>query len=155
MNKEIERKFLVSSDEWRYVKSKQKHIVQTYLASSETCHTRVRITNEKKAEFCLKSKTKGISRDEFEWKISLEEGKKLLKLAITGILIKTRYVIKEATDGMIWEIDEYNNKQLNGIIVAEIELKSERQSFYKPPYIGKEVTGIRCYGNWYLASLVK
>ncbi|PIX14750.1 MAG: adenylate cyclase, partial [Flavobacteriaceae bacterium CG_4_8_14_3_um_filter_31_8] len=34
-----------------------------------------------------------------------------------------------------------------GLIVAEIELNSEDESFEKPTWLGKEVTGIKKYYN--------
>ena len=39
-----------------------------------------------------------------------------------------------------------------GLIVAEIELADEAQSFEKPDWIGEEVTGDRRYANSSLAS---
>ena len=52
--------------------------------------------------------------------------------------------------GNCWEVDEFlgDNK---GLIVAEIELKTEDQIFEKPSWIGEEVSGDHRYTNASLA----
>ena len=54
-------------------------------------------------------------------------------------------------EGNKFEIDEFQNKN-NGLVIAEIELKSKKQLFKKPEWIGKEVTGIKKYYNSQLAQ---
>ena len=50
-----------------------------------------------------------------------------------------------------WEIDEFFGEN-TGLIVAEVELKSEEQTFDKPVWVGDEVTNDPRYFN---ANLVK
>ena len=60
------------------------------------------------------------------------------------IIEKFRYRIKAAN--VVWEVDEF--KGLNeGLIIAEIELKSEDQIFDLPEWVGMEVTDDPRYFN--------
>jgi adenylate cyclase len=45
-----------------------------------------------------------------------------------------------------WEVDEFHGKH-EGLVVAEIELEREDQSFEKPDFIGDEVTHDPRYYN--------
>jgi adenylate cyclase len=47
---------------------------------------------------------------------------------------------------LIWEVDEFHGKH-EGLVVAEIELDNEEQSFEKPAFIGDEVTHDPRYYN--------
>jgi CYTH domain-containing protein len=50
-------------------------------------------------------------------------------------------------DGKVWEVDEFEGEN-KGLIMAEIELVSEDETFSVPPWIGEEVTGdIRYYNS--------
>ena len=40
---------------------------------------------------------------------------------------------------MCWEIDEFHGDNA-GLVVAEIELENEEQTFAKPPWLGEEVS---------------
>ena len=51
----------------------------------------------------------------------------------------------------VWEIDEFHGVN-EGLIVAEIELKSEDQAFEKPAWIGEEVSGDPRYYNSMLVA---
>jgi CYTH domain-containing protein len=50
---------------------------------------------------------------------------------------------------MLWEVDEFKGEN-SGLILAEIELAHEEQSFALPPWIGAEVTGDIRYYNAHL-----
>ena len=65
------------------------------------------------------------------------------------IIEKNRYKIKDRN--LTWEVDEFFGEN-KGLIVAEVELQSEGQSFEKPEWIGEEVTGDPRYFN---ANLIK
>jgi CYTH domain-containing protein len=65
-------------------------------------------------------------------------------------LIETRRYIVEH-DGMTWEVDEIFGDN-EGLVVAEIELEEERQSFSKPDWVGDEVTSDPRYYNANLVS---
>lgn len=58
--------------------------------------------------------------------------------------MKKRYKI--AKDGLIWEVDEFFGVN-EGLIVAEVELQSEDQTFEKPEWVGDEVSGDPRYFN--------
>ena len=135
MPNEIERKFLVTNDDW---KKGASGIIfrQAYLNSDAERTVRVRIAADK-AFLTIKSKTINISRQEFEYEIPTNEAQQLLSLCETAALEKYRYTVQ--VDGFTWEIDEFlgSNK---GLIIAEIELEYETQSFTKPNWLGDEVS---------------
>jgi CYTH domain-containing protein len=60
------------------------------------------------------------------------------------VLSKTRYEIK--IENNLWEVDVFEGK-LDGLIIAEIELESEDESFNKPVWLGREVTNDLSYLN--------
>ena len=70
-------------------------------------------------------------------------------LAEKPLIEKKRY--KVPFDGLTWEIDEFFGDNA-GLIVAEVELKSETQMFQKPPWVGEEVTADPRYFN---SNLIK
>jgi adenylate cyclase len=70
-------------------------------------------------------------------------------LAEKPIIEKNRYKIPY--EGLMWEIDEFFGEN-QGLIVAEVELKSEDQAFKKPEWVGAEVTGDPRYFNSNLIS---
>jgi adenylate cyclase len=92
----------------------------------------------------IKSKTKGISRSEFEYDIPSSEATQLLQLCEGPLIEKIRHlvIIGEHT----WEIDEFSGDN-QGLIIAEIELSSEDESFEKPAWLGKEVSDDARYYN--------
>jgi CYTH domain-containing protein len=53
--------------------------------------------------------------------------------------------------GFTWEVDEFLGEN-EGLVVAEIELKSENEQFEKPVWIGEEVTHDPRYFNASLSS---
>ena len=88
----------------------------------------------------------GATRFEWEKEIPADEAKALLSLAETGVIDKTRHLVKN-TDGIhTWEVDEFHGDN-DGLIVAEIELEDENEPFDKPSWLGEEVTGDPRYYN--------
>ena len=145
MNIEIERKFLVNSNDFKKESYQKNYIKQGFLNSDKERIVRVRLNND--VGFLTikgKSNASGLSRFEWEKEISKTEAEELFNLCEKGIIEKYRYLVK--TDKHIYEVDEFmgNNK---GLIVAEIELESEDESFLKPNWLAKEVTGIVKYYN--------
>lgn len=143
---EIERKFLVKGDEWKVLADPVSY-AQGYLQADEQRTVRVRIAGNS-GYLTIKGKSGGMSRVEFEYMIPLEDARELLKLSISSIIEKKRSKI--LWDGKIWDIDEFEGKN-KGLILAEIELKSEDEIFTIPPWIGEEVTGDIHYYNAYLS----
>jgi len=149
MFREIERKFLVAGD-FRSSVTGSMRITQGYLSSVPERTVRVRIMGERGFITVKgKSSASGASRFEWEKEISVEEAGKLLDLCEPGIIDKTRHIVE--VEGYIFEVDEFHGNN-EGLILAEIELSSEHQTFVKPEWLGKEVTGDR---NYYNSMLMK
>ncbi len=154
MAREIERKFLVKSDDWKALAFKQTHFAQGYLndisEASAKSSVRVRIEGER-ANMNIKSLEIGLSRDEYEYEIPLEEGKQILqKLAAGPVIEKIRYLVKVGQH--TWEIDEFLGANL-GLVVAEVEMDSEDEKIEIPSWSGKEVTNISRYYNVSLSKV--
>ena len=144
MGIEIERKFLVINDNWRSL-AQGKVYRQGYISTNNKMTTvRVRIIGEQ-AYLTIKSKTEGISRQEFEYPIPFEDGKIMLdNLCDRPLIEKTRYQINH--DSLIWEIDEFQGEN-QGLIIAEVELENESQIINLPDWVGKEVSDDPKYYN--------
>jgi adenylate cyclase len=147
MGMEIERKFLLVNDDWRQSGIKGLHLSQGYL-NEEGNTVRVR-TADDKGYLTIKSKTKGISRMEFEYEIPLGDAMQLLTLSQTPVVEKYRYRIP--FEGHLWEVDEFCGDN-SGLVVAEVELKSEEEPYVKPAWIGEEVSADKRYRNTNLAK---
>ena len=147
---EIERKFLVNSNDFKTEAFAQNRIAQGYLSSIPGRTVRVRIKGNK-GFLTIKgaSNDSGLSRFEWEKEIPVDEAKELLKLCEKGIIDKTRFEVKIGNH--IFEIDEFYGEN-EGLIMAEIELKSETEPFEKPSWLGIEVTNDKRYYNSYLSQ---
>jgi len=150
MHQEIERKFLVKSEEYRKVAFKHYRILQAYICSGHGHTVRVRIKGDN-GFLTIKgpSYDGGLSRLEWEKEIEVSEVENLLQICQPGIIDKTRYEIKSGKH--IIEVDEFHADN-QGLTVAEIELSSAEEQWESPAWLGEEVTGIKKYYN---ASLTK
>lgn len=149
MPEEIERKFLVKGDSWRKL-AQPELFRQGYLAASGNCLVRLR-TEGNRGVLTIKGKRRGIAGSEFEYEIPLADCEAMLSsLALPGIIEKRRYRI--FFEGDEWVIDEFLGEN-SGLIVAEIELSSETQSFAKPDWVGEEVSLDSRYTNYSLSQL--
>ena len=148
---EKERKFKVKSKKFISFSHKVINIKQGYLSKGNNLAIRIRIS-DKKAYLCIKGPTSknGISRFEFDKKISLIEGNKLLKLCLPRIIFKKRYLIEYKKQ--LFEVDVFEGF-LKGLVLAEIELNSESQKVYLPEWVGEEVTGVKSFYNSQLSKL--
>lgn len=143
---EIERKFLLKSDAYKNEGVLQERIVQGFLNTHEERTVRVRINGDF-AYLTIKGKSNesGTSRFEWEKEISLAEAEALLLLCEEGIIEKTRYVVPKGQH--IFEIDEFHGAN-EGLVIAEIELNNEDETYEQPDWLGDEVTGdIRYYNS--------
>ena len=150
--KEIERKFLVKSDAYKLQASKYHHIVQAYLSKDPSRSVRIRI-KDAMAYITIKgaSSASGMSRFEWEKEIPVEEARELMKLALPGRIEKVRYIIPADGD-LFFEVDEFLGNHV-GLVLAEIELPDEKTNFFKPDWLGDEVTGQKEYYNSYLSGV--
>lgn len=149
MHIEIERKFLVIGDYKPLVEGKIG-IKQGYLSRNKNSTVRIRITNSK-GFITVKGESDSTGRSRFEWEkeISRNEAELLLGLCEGHIIEKTRYVIDNGFH--VYEIDEFEGKN-KGLVMVEVELKSENEQFEMPPWMGKEVTNNPRYYNSYLSK---
>ena len=144
MGLEIERKFLVAGD-FKPFANKATRIIQGYLSSVPERTVRVRIKDDK-GFLTVKGRSSKSGTTRFEWEkeIPVGEAQELIAICESGVIDKTRYIVEAGRH--IYEIDEFHGDN-QGLIVAEIELASEDETFAKPQWLGKEVTGDTRYYN--------
>lgn len=142
---EIERKFLVNSKAFLNEYKNSYRIVQGYLSSVPERTVRVRIKGDK-GYLTIKGKSNesGLSRMEWEKEIDVNEAESLLQICESGVIDKIRYDIELGNHTFEVDVFEGENK---GLIIAEVELQSENESFEKPDWLGEEVTGDERYYN--------
>lgn len=153
---EIERKFLVTSTEFQSESIRSNRIVQGYLNSNPERTVRIRIKGTQ-AFITIKGKgnESGTTRFEWEKEIKVTEAEQLLLLCEDGVIDKVCYEIPFGKH--LYEVDVFEGDN-KGLIIAEIELEDENESFEKPHWLGEEVTGddryynaslsISSYKNW-------
>lgn len=146
---EIERKFLVLSDDFINEAFSKKRIVQAYLNSNPERTVRIRI-KEDKGFLTIKGKgnATGTTRLEWETEIPLRDAEKLLTICESSTIDKIRHEVKVGNH--VYEVDVFAGEN-EGLIVAEIELKFEDEVFEKPSWLGKEVTNDEHFYNAYLS----
>ncbi|WP_373017016.1 CYTH domain-containing protein [Thiomicrorhabdus sp.] len=148
MAREIERKFLLKNSEWKKHAFKQTHFAQGYLNdisdASAKSSVRVRLEGDH-ANMNIKSLEIGLSRDEYEFTIPVEDAKKMLATLTVGPVIeKIRYLVKYGNH--TWEIDEFLGDNA-GLVVAEVEMETEEDSVALPEWAGQEVTEVARFYN--------
>ncbi len=146
---EIERKFLVKEDIFKELAVRKRLIVQGFLSRDPERTVRIRLS-EKKGKLTVKglASEDGLKRFEWEAELSQTEAESLLDFCLDGIIEKMRYDIPVGDH--LYEVDEFFGSN-EGLIIAEIELNSEHESFERPNWIGEEVTGQIKYYNSYLS----
>ena len=144
MSKEIERKFLLSSDSWRDAVVESNYMKQGYLAATGAT-VRVRVL-QKEAFLTIKGKPTGLVRNEYEYPIPREDAEEMLSsLAVYPPVEKFRHIIP-AEDGLFWEVDEYLNANFP-LFTAEIELPDTETSFALPDWVGEDISCDNRYTN--------
>ena len=144
MATEIERKFLLKDDSWRKTADVGVPFHQGYLIGAQRASVRVRIEGEQ-ANINIKSATLGVSRQEYEYPIPLDEARELLDtLCEKPQIEKVRHLLHYGNH--TWEIDVFGGDNA-GLVVAEIELASEDEPFERPPWLGEEVSHDTRYYN--------
>ncbi len=144
MGIEIERKFLVDHKQWQQLtKPAGTKMQQGYMVNEADRTIRLRIT-DKQAYLTFKSGTAGISRNEYEYEIPVNEGTQLFARFVKTGLEKTRYCL--TYEGKLWEVDVFEGDNA-GLVVAEVELEHEDEQFVYPPWVTVEVSGEEKYYN--------
>lgn len=146
---EIERKYLVIGD-FKPFAVEENRIVQGYLSSVPGRSVRIRLSGGR-GYLTIKGpgNASGTSRFEWEREIPSTEAEDLLTLCEPGAIEKIRYRVPVGSH--CYEVDEFLG-QNTGLVIAEIELGHEDESFEKPSWLGREVTG---QPEYYNTSLMK
>lgn len=149
MHQEIERKFLVKVDVWdKYTKPQPISIQQGYIFADRIKSVRIR-TKGDRAFLTIKQSVSEIVRDEFEYAIPIEDATYILQNMASAVISKWRYEIEN--EGHVWEVDVFHGDN-EGLIVAEIELKSADELFDRPEWLAEEVSNDPRYLNVQLAE---
>lgn len=144
MAQEIERKFLVRGS-FREQATRSTRIVQGYLSSVPERTVRVRIKGDQ-GFLTIKGigDASGASRYEWEREIPVAEAEQLLAICEPGAIDKIRHLVPAGEH--TFEVDEFHGEN-EGLVVAEVELRSADEAFAKPAWLGDEVTGDTRYYN--------
>lgn len=147
---EIERKFLVNSEDFKEKAVRKERIVQGFLNTDPLRTVRVRIKGDK-GYITVKGKgnRKGTTRFEWEREIPVKEADALIKLSEPGVIDKLRYYVEVGKH--MFEVDEFLGDN-SGLVMAEIELQDEDEVFLRPQWLGEEVTAITKYYNSQLSK---
>ena len=156
MNTEIERKYLVLDDSYKGEAYASSHIRQGYICSERGRTVRVRIrqdmdgkgtpTGDACGYITIKgpSLDGGLSRSEFEYEIPADDAERLMMLCEPGRIDKTRWLVRSGDH--TFEVDEFHGDN-DGLVMAEVELRTATDEPKIPHFIGKQVTGDRRYYN--------
>jgi adenylate cyclase len=144
MAEEIERKFLVVSDDWKQGSTGSKLLRQGYLSSNAKATVRVRTRDDSEAMVTIKGATRGMSRAEYEYEVPIADAREMLVMAEPHVLQKRRHIVPFA--GLTWEVDVFEGRHA-GLVIAEVELESEDQAIELPGWVGTEVSQDDRYNN--------
>jgi CYTH domain-containing protein len=147
MGKEIERKFLVDLSKINLTECKTTSIEQGYLTDDREKIIRIRIEDEK-SFITIKGKTVGVTRNEYEYEIPYADATDLICMCKKTISKKRSYV---EFQGKHWIVDVFEGDN-EGLVVAELEMKSEDEQFELPPWSKAEVSHKSRYYN---SNLIK
>ena len=147
---EIERKFLVRDAGYREEATSRIRIVQGFLTTDPDRTVRVRCIGDR-GFITIKGRTfaHGTSRPEWEYAIPGQEAEQLLSLCLPAVVEKIRYQIPVGEH--TFEVDEFLGAN-QGLVLAEVELQREEESFSRPAWLGREVTGEARYYNSQLSQ---
>ena len=146
---EIERRFIVTGNEWKEFAKNVENFQQGYLSSnSEEWAIRIRIVDKEQAQLTLKKPLMSeYSKYEFEYEIPLSDAKSILNL-IYHKLEKKRYSLNYGPGE--WIIDCFQGKN-HPLVLAEVELETEKQRIKKPNWCKTEISKVKKLSNASLA----
>lgn len=147
---EIERKFLVVSQDYRKEAISELSIIQGFLNTEPERTVRIRI-QDNEAFLTVKgiSNEAGTLRNEWEFNIDINAAREMMHICERPLIEKKRYLVKVGKH--LFEVDEFYGDN-EGLIIAEIELQTEDEDFIKPHWLGTEVTGDINYYNSQLSK---
>ena len=143
MGMEIEHKFLVNSDSYRQLACAESEIKQGFLSRHPGRTVRIRV-RDNRGFITVKGKGTGAAHPEFEYEVPLDDAMQMLAMCEPPVIEKTRFIVMH--EGNRWEVDEFHG-DLQGLVIAELEVPSEDYRFRLPAFVGREVTGDPRYYN--------
>lgn len=148
MAKEIERKFLVTSDAFVQEAVAWHEIEQGYISRVPEGTVRVRL-RDGHGFLTVKGRNSGAVRSEWEYAVPAGDARAMLAEVCGGaVLRKTRYIVPASDGGLCWEVDVFHApERVRGLMLAEIELPAPDTPFVRPGWLGREVTGEAAYYN--------
>ncbi len=151
MAKEIERKFLVLRHLLsEFTLGKPRSIVQGYLSAEPAVRVRTVTSVLGKKAFLTVKGPGTMERPEFEYEIPVSDAEEMMRLTRFRILKDRRAVL---VGSHRWDVDFFTEERMGGLVLAEIELKSEDEEFRMPEWAGQEVTESPYYSNVSLAKV--
>lgn len=148
MSIEIERKFLVTSEDWRGQTMGCHHIKDYLVARFDTGKARIRVCNDQ-ATLTIKGNRTGVSRSEFHFDLSPDQAADMIgEFASAPSLEKRRHDIQFSA--LLWQVDEYLGA-LSGLVTCDVELPHERHQFPCPSWAGRDITHDSRYSSAQLA----
>tara|TARA_B100000902_G_scaffold133583_1_gene132114 strand:+ start:128 stop:625 length:498 start_codon:yes stop_codon:yes gene_type:complete len=140
---EIERRFLIKNDQWKKFITHKTFIEQGYLSHDlEDWIIRIRF-NGKDFKLALKKHIKNFTNYEFEYSIPRSEGEKIME-TLTNKITKERFFLE--VNQKNWIVDCFKEKNFP-LEIAEIELNEEKDQVILPPFLSREITGLKIFTN--------
>ena len=140
---EIERRFLIRNDQWKNFITHKTFIEQGYLSYDlEDWLIRIRFEG-KNFKIALKKHIKNFTNYEYEYSIPTNEGEKIMA-TIKDTIKKERFFLE--VDKRNWIVDCFKDKNFP-LEIAEIELADEKEEVILPPFLSKEITGLKFFTN--------
>lgn len=145
---EIERKFLVTNDDWKTqlsTKHPKMFIEQAYVFNEPEMTIRIQYRErygvDHKASINIKMPRAGLIRNETEHDIDWAKAATIInQLQGKYPVIRKERSFVDINDKMYWEIDEFLNDEIKGLVLAEVELRVPDAKFDMPSWVGEEVT---------------
>ena len=140
---EIERRFLIKNDHWKEFITNKTSIEQGYLSYNlEDWIIRIRF-NGMDFKIALKKHIQNFTNYEYEFPIPNSEGEKIMA-TLTNKIKKERYFLE--VDNKNWIVDCFKDKNFP-LEIAEIEVNSEKEEVILPPFVSREITGLKIFTN--------
>ncbi len=150
MAREIERRFLVTDSVKEQALGRKTEIVQGYLSAEPAVRVRLTGGTLGKRGYITVKGPGSMVRPEFEYEIPAVDAMELIGLCRFGLEKERRHILAA---GHLWSVDFFTEPRMCGLVLAEIELKSEDEKFVMPEWVGEEVTENPYYSNVSLAKI--